>query len=323
MSSNGVSFNKPFSHVYVEEKVKDHPVTLKILERLPDAVVIYITHYKDVFNRSRQNVTLQKKATSLILAENTGELVFKGSPMCQSFGEKNFYYTASSMNCPFDCEYCFLKGMYSTSNVVCFVNFEDYAKAVEALEDPYVCVSYDTDLLGLNSITGHADMWVQFAKEHPDVLIEMRTKAAPSDLTPLPNLIYAFTLSPEEIAKRFEPGVPSLDARLSSVAKAIESGCVVRLCFDPMIYVEGWEKYYSELMRKVLSAIDITKVRDVSCGTFRIASEYLKIMRRQMPDSEICWFPYENRDGYAKYPDELDQRMQKVIWDSLENISGS
>ena len=76
-------------------------------------------------------------------------------------------------------------------------------------------------------------------------------------------------------------------------------------------------------MRKVLSAIDITKVRDVSCGTFRIASEYLKIMRRQMPDSEICWFPYENRDGYAKYPDELDQRMQKVIWDSLDNISGS
>jgi len=217
------------------------------------------------------------------------------------------------MNCPFDCEYCFLKGMYNTANVVCFVNIEDYFAAVEGLEDPYICVSYDTDLLGLNAVTGQADRWVEFAREHPDILIEMRTKAAPADLMPLPNMIYAFTLSPEEIASRFEPGVPPLRARLKAVSSAIDRGCTVRLCFDPMIYVKDWEQYYRGLMDQVLSSIDITKVRDISCGTFRIAAEYLKIMRRQMPDSEVCWFPFENEDGYAVYPKELDGRMQNLI----------
>ena len=34
------------------------------------------------------------------------------------------------MNCPFDCEYCYLKGMYQTPYTVVFVNFEDYAEEV-------------------------------------------------------------------------------------------------------------------------------------------------------------------------------------------------
>ena len=317
MSSNAGYYNKFFAHVYVEEGAKDHPETARILARLPKSEVIYIRHYKDVFNRGRQNVTCQKRSRSLILAVNRGELVYKGSPMCQSFGEKNFYYTASSMNCPFDCEYCFLKGMYGTANVVCFVNIEDYFAAVESLEDPYVCVSYDTDLPGLDPVTGQAEKWAEFARSHPGILIELRTKSAPANLAALPNLIYAFTLSPDEVAKRFEQGVPPLKARLKAASDAVASGCTVRLCFDPMIYVRDWESCYGELACQAASAIDLGKVRDISIGTFRISMQYLKTMRSQMPSSEVCWFPYDNVDGYAQYPADIDSKMRGFMRDAL------
>ena len=317
MSSKSAFFNKQFSHVYVEKKALDHGDTKKILPRLPYAETILIDHYKDIFNRNKQRYTNQRESRSLILAVNEGELVYKGAPVCQSFGRQDFYYTATVMNCPFDCDYCFLKGMYGTANIVCFVNFEDYEKAVKKLEDPYVCVSFDTDLIALNSITGQADRWVSFAKQNPDTLIEMRTKAAPADTAVLPNLIYAFTLSPDIISRRFEKGAPPLKARLKAASDAVKRGSAVRICFDPMIYVEGWESYYGELIDQVADAIDLSKVKDVSVGTFRISDQYLKTIRRQEPDSEVCWFPFESHDGYAVYPEEIDRKMQDMICDKL------
>ena len=317
MSSAEGSWNKFFSHVYVEKRAMDYPLTKEILSGLPKSVIVMISHYKDIFNRGKQSYNDQCRSRALILAVNDGELVYEGAPVCQSFGEKEFYYTASSMNCPFDCEYCFLKGMYNTANIVCFVNMEDYARAVRSLKDPYVCVSYDTDLLAMDNITKQASLWADIAEENPDILIELRTKSAPARLRPVPNLIYAYTLSPDLISARFEHGAPPLKARLASIANALDDRCTVRLCFDPMIHVRGWEDIYRDLVDQVASVIDLGKVRDVSVGTFRISSSYLKNIRRQEPRSEVCWFPFENSCGYSKYPDEIDSKMQDLMTEEL------
>ena len=133
-----------FAHIYVEERALGYPLTERILAKLPDAHVIKIRHYKDVFDRKRQDAPSQKEHQALIIAVRDGNRIFKGAPVCQSMGQKNFYYASSMMNCPFDCEYCYLKGMYPSSNMVVFVNLEDYGSDVEEKlkEGPmYVCAS--------------------------------------------------------------------------------------------------------------------------------------------------------------------------------------
>lgn len=35
------------------------------------------------------------------------------------------------MNCIFDCEYCYLKGMYPSGNLVVFVNLEDILRSLK------------------------------------------------------------------------------------------------------------------------------------------------------------------------------------------------
>ena len=314
-----------FTHIYVEERALEYPLANEILAKLPDSKVIRIRHYKDVFDRKRQNSVLQKEHRSLILAVRDGNRIFKGAPVCQSMGQKNFYYASSMMNCPFDCEYCYLKGMYPSSNMVVFVNLEDYKKDVEEKlkEGPmYVCASYDTDLLAMNGLTGHADFWTDLAHEHEDLLVELRTKAAPSTLENIPNVIYAFTLSPEEVVSGFENGTASVSARINAVNKALENGARVRLCFDPIIKIADWEKAYGKLIDECVGQIDFGKLTDVSVGTFRISSDYLNKMRKAYPDSKTAWYPYVIKDGVAQYEPSADRAMQEYVSGLLEKHIG-
>lgn len=317
--------NDFFSHIYVEAAVLEHPRTKKILAKFPAAQVVTISHYKDVFCRSRQSYTLQHRSQNLILAAKKGTLLYEGAPVCQSFGNPYFYYTSCMMNCIFDCEYCYLKGMYPSANIVIFVNLEDYFAEVEQVlkEHPlYLCVSYDTDLLALEQITGYAKEWCDFAEKHENLKIELRTKCADRQLAgklrQTPGVIYALTLSPQAVIEKYEHQTPSLAARLSFAAELIRAGCPLRLCFDPMIYLPGWEGYYEKMLEQVCEVIDLEQVVDVSIGTFRISQDYLKKMRKQEPDCALVWFPYENEDGYYHYPKQLMDQMEQFLLEKLE-----
>lgn len=184
MKSNESIVVKPFSHIYVEKEVAKERLVRDILFRFPDATVIEINHYKDIFCRKKQNPVLQKQAQSLILAKKQGQLLYKGAPVCQNFGNENFYYTSCIMNCIYDCEYCYLQGMYPSANLVIFVNLEDVFLEVEKLlmtQSVYLCVSYDTDLVALNDLTGFVEKWIDFTETHENLRIEIRTKCGRKD----------------------------------------------------------------------------------------------------------------------------------------------
>lgn len=322
-------FNGFFSHIYVEKSVRNHFRTLEILAKFPSAEVIEIHHYKDVFCRSRQSYALQHRSQNLILAAKQGTLIYKGAPVCQSFGNQHFYYTSCMMNCIFDCEYCYLKGMYPSANIVLFVNLEDiFAQAESMLQSHpmYLCVSYDTDLLALEQITGYVKEWCLFTETHKDLKIEIRTKCANKayvrSVRPISGVIYAFTLSPQAVIEAYEHHTPSLSERLFCAAEMIRAGCRVRLCFDPMIYLPDWKNYYAELLEQVYDSIDLEKIVDVSVGTFRISQDYLKKMRKHEPDSAVVWFPFQNENGFYHYPTELMEQMEGFMAERLaEKIS--
>ena len=320
-------YPKKFSHIYVEEAVWDDPVTKKILAVFPDAEKVPIMHYKDVFNRRRQNVSLQHKCQNLILAKRSGSAVFPGAPVCQSFGNEHFYYCSSVMNCLCNCSYCYLKGMYPSGNLVIFVNLSDIFAEVEALlaKFPvYLCVSYDTDLVPLEDLIGYVDRWCRFVREHENLSIEIRTKCGRTGLyEKLPKtdrVIFAFTLSPEKIAESYEKGAGTLSQRLQAARSAQEAGFPIRLCFDPMLYIPGWEGMYAAMLDEAAAAIDLATVLDFSVGTFRISDEYLKSMRRQERENALVWYPFARKDGYCQYPTELAGRMESFLAGRLREM---
>lgn len=313
-----------FGHIYIEEKVKSYEITKQITEKFPQAPVIEIGHYKDVFNRKHQNFAAQKKHQALILAKKEGQLVYPGAPMCQNFGHTHFYYTSCVMNCIFDCEYCYLQGMYPSGHLVLFVNIEDIFAEVDKLlgeHDVYLCVSYDTDLLALERLTGLVEKWCEFARNKKGLTIEIRTKSAAysaiEHIRPSSNVILAWTLSPEAVAGRYEHFAAAPLRRIESAAEAAKDGWHIRLCLEPVLYIDGWQEAYKTLLEQTFDKISPGSVIDVSLGEFRVSAEYLKIMRKQRKDSEVIFYPYTAENGICRYDTELSEKMLGFIKEEL------
>ncbi|WP_314908040.1 SPL family radical SAM protein [Oribacterium asaccharolyticum] len=327
-SEKALPLYPPFSHIYVEEELLGGEEVQAILKKFPKAKCIPIRHYKDLFNRRKQNRALQEKSRKLILAKKEGQRIYPGAPVCQSFSESAFYYASLLMNCPFHCEYCYLQGMYPSANLVLFLNLEDYfsdcRRLIKEKGSLYLCISYDTDLLALEELYPFVERFARFLEEEPDLRIEVRTKAGGESLfrrllkmhlseDAKKRLIFAFTLSPEKIVSEAEHGTAGLKGRLKAVKMAMEEGFTLRLCFDPMLYHADWKSLYTALLETVFREIPMEKLYDVSVGSFRISESYLKAMTKSCGASPYTSFPYENTDGYYHYPKELLLKMEGFL----------
>lgn len=317
--------NPSFTHIYVEKRVQTHPRTRALLMHFPNAQIVLIDHYKDVFNRRGQDAVVQHRSQSLILARKEDHFFYEGAPVCQDFGNTNFYYCSTMMNCLFDCSYCYLKGMYPSGHLVIFVNLEDYFAELERLlaqRSMYLCVSYDADLLAMEPVAGYAKLWSDFGALHENLKLEIRTKSARTamwdNLTCLSNVIYAFTLSPQRMIDACESGTPTVRARISCALAGLERGFPIRLCFDPMLYLPTWREDYGELLSELDAAftdrgLTMQKLTDVSVGTFRISQDYLKKLRRVQLMAPAVQFPYVNIGGVYQYPPRLLTEMEAYL----------
>lgn len=334
----------PFSVLYVEDAVADHPRTKKICAHFPKADVIPIRCYRDVFNRSRQELNgfwHDGSARALVIARQENIHIYPGAPMCQDHGHRRFYYASFVMNCLYDCEYCYLQGMYPSKMPVIFVNPEDVLKQIAGLEkelepseEAYVSVSFDTDLCAFEGLLGFVELIAEFAKAHPRILLEIRTKSAGTAVPivenaslpvgiPPKNLRFAWSFSPEMVIGRFEHRTAGLEARVGGMTRAIRAGYVVRICFDPLLYIPGDKEQYEALVDHVMESAreaaqsvgkDLTDcVEDVSVGPFRIGADQLAGMRRVRTDSCIVMYPYEIEEHTARYPKEIEEDLLQAV----------
>ena len=330
--SNSYPYQEHFQHIYVEEALLQTPEAARILQKFPKAKVVPIKHYKDIFNRKKQGRLAQSHSRKLILAKKEGQRLYDGAVVCQDFSESHFCYTSLLMNCPFHCAYCYLQGMYPSSNLVMFLNLEDYfadcRKWIAEKGSLYLCISYDTDLLAMEGIYPYVEEFARFLNQENALRIEVRTKAGGEGLwrkmqrLPLSSegrkrMIFAFTLSPEEIIEEAEEGTARLSSRIFAIQKALEEGYLVRLCFDPMIYHPRWKELYGALLQEVFEKIPMEQIHDCSLGSFRISESYLKAMGKALPHSPHTQFPYENTGGYYHYPRELMEEMEGFLYSRL------
>lgn len=317
--------NSRFSHIYIEKSAFNYKLTNDILSKYKNSKIIEIDNYKEVFSSNNQNFSLQKLTPKLILAVKKENMLYKGAKVCEDFENENFYYTSSIINCIYDCEYCYLQGVYPTANIVIFVNIEDVFLEIEdllqKLGSMYLCISYDTDLLALDSICNFIDKWYSFVKDNTNLKIELRTKSANiSSLLSkenLDNFIIAFTLSPQQYSINIEKYTATFNKRIEAIQKLQEKNWKIRLCIDPLIYEEDFEVSYSKMIDEIFSNIDSINVLDVSIGVFRISKEYLKKMRKQNQESKVLFYPYEVEDGVYSYPKEKGKYMIDFVKQNL------
>jgi spore photoproduct lyase len=320
---------RPLSHVYIERGVRAHPRTQAILAKLPQATQIEIDDYRAFFMRAGQDWALQRQSRKLILAQKRDGFLYPGSELTPNFGQQNFYYNTIALNCIYDCEYCYLQGMLPSANIVFFVNAEDYfshtVAKLKVLGQMYLCISYDTDLLALDFLSGYVSEWLEFCRQQPSLCIELRTKStAISALRATPaceNVVLAWTLSPQAIIDAYEHKTPSLKARLGAAREAAQSGWRIRLCIDPILRVPNWQELYQELVRQSFVSLPEGSIGEVSLGTLRMNREYLDTARARRPDSRLLRFSehtHGRSSGYApEHTGEMLQQLRSYVGEYL------
>ena len=321
---------KAFSHIYVEEAAREHPRTHAILERFPASKVVLIDDYQNVFGRGRQDFWKQKASPKLILAVKKDNFLYAGNELLQGNQSPNFCYNALVLNCPYDCHYCYLQGMYAGANMVAFVNLEDYFEAAEVAcrERPvkdaplHLAISYDTDLLALESKLGFAREWVEWSRGRNDILIEIRTKSTASRLLdavpPARSIRLAWTLSPDPVAKRYESGAPALAHRLKAIRKAADAGWRISLCLDPVLKLPDSASVYDAFTRQLGEEIPWEAVERVEVGVFRVGSTFFKRMLKR-PDTDLLQYPYEHDRNAVSYNREERQWLVDEVCRPLQN----
>ena len=91
----------------------------------------------------------------------------------------------------------------------------------------------------------------------------------------------SWTLSPQIICDSYEKSAPPLKSRLRSIKYAADLGWKIRLCFDPVIFIDNWYEIYLEFISEVFSVIDSDKVEDITLGVFRMNKDFFNRIRKR------------------------------------------
>ena len=318
--------NPKFSHIYVEKGAETFADTQLVLGKFPKAKFIRIDDYRALFNRHGQRFQVQKTSMKLILAVKKDQFIYPGSPYAPNFGASNFYYNAVMLNCVYNCDYCYLQGMYSSGNIVLFVNQDAFLDAAtQVLNEKgsiYLCISYDTDLLAFENIIPNCRRWITWAEHHPQALIEIRTKSANfraiADLPPPDHTILAWTLSPSAVVRGNEKKTPPLSARLAAINEALGNGWKVRLCFDPLLRIKDWKTIYQRMFDEIFATIPGDQIFDFSLGVFRMNSEYLDRIRKERKDTPLLYYPFSKENRIYTYHEDERREMIGFVKTRIE-----
>jgi len=317
-----------YSIIYVEESVRDDPLTIEILKRYQNAVIVGCSHYGELFNRRKQNFRTQKQNPTLIVARKDNKRILP-TPGEYAVDAKHNFYFSHMLNCLYDCRYCFLQGMFRSASHVVFVNYSDFkadlTRYIEDTKDSICFYSgYDCDSLALDPITDFTRNFVPLFKPYRHAFMELRTKSTQIRnllaMEPLPNIICAFSLSPTEIVEKYEAKTPSLDARLAAITSLRDAGWNIALRFDPIIFVDDFYTVYKNFFNHVYDALEGRQIHSITLGSFRLPKTFHKNMKRLYPDEPLLINGLSPINKQITYEENLEKKMIAWCERSLKNL---
>ena len=325
-----MNFLPDFSHIYVESQSIESDIAEQSFKRFPKAKIIEIEDYKKIFNKNGQDFQIQKLSTKLILAKKQPPFIYPATDIIQDSGFSNFYYCTPILNCIYNCEYCFLQGMYSSANIVVFTNTEEVKDAVkkQILERKYpdepllLSLSYNTDILALENILPLTKQWIDFANNTDDLFMEIRTKSGLTSsfnkLKPSEKILFAWTLSPNNVIQKYEHKTPLLERRIMSIQKIVDSGWPVRLSFDPILIYPNWKEDYKQMFERIKETISGDKIFDITIGVFRMSDDFFNRIKKTKPDSDLFYNNYDNSSNVKTVTKDQKEMVRDFALSQLD-----
>jgi spore photoproduct lyase len=305
--------------IYREKKLHDNKIAQSILEFYKHAKILDIDNYKNIFDKNIAGNTEK----SLIIASVWNALL--EAPKWYGF-EWQGYFLKNSLNCIYDCSYCYLKWAFKNDIPVFFVNYDDMKKQIYHLlshkwEKTWFYSSDYSDNLATTSFTQFVDNFVPFFETMPNAMMEIRTKSTNIQLLlqykNIQNTEIAFSLNPQEIISKYEKRTPNLDMRIQAINTLLEAGWKVWIRFLPLLEVENYQNIYTQFLEYIIWKIDMQKVHSVFIGGLMYTYEdYQKILRKE-PNLDLLYRLKRDKDGFVREKKEVREYFYQLFGDML------
>lgn len=277
--------------LYIEQQARNHPQTHRIMSHFSHAEVVYIKHYKNIFDKRLS----YKTKDCLIIARQTWRVMLP-VPASYGYGTQSFFLR-TSLNCVFDCEYCYLKGAFRNDFPVFFVNYDEIKeRIVETLEEQrnqwvkwniWIYPSNWTDLLWSEHIASFHHQFLSFFDTLVWVQVESRTKStAVRQLLSLPapvNTEIAYSLNPQIIINNHETWTPPLKKRFAAINKLLDAWWRVWLRLMPLIPVDNYIHVYDSFFEEIKYEIDIDRCSSLFFWWFLLTKKDFSVMTKKNP----------------------------------------
>ena len=318
------------NQIFVEREIEHHHRVKSILTKFPSRAPIYIDNYGELFNKKNQNFRIQKAFPNLILAhKNRGHVL--ESPKDFGIGDAYNFYFSHMYNCLYDCDYCFLQGMYSSADFVLFVNYEKFeeeirekAKNLDGRKVTFFS-GYDCDSLAFEKISGFVEYFLPIFEELPNALLELRTKSIQQEplasKKPIKNCVIAYSLLPNNIAKQVDRKAPTIEKRINAMEDLAKKGWQIGLRFDPLIYGKDWKNLYSNLFQDIFKRLSNESIHSVTFGPLRFPKEMLKNLFKLNPESKLLSGPLTLRGTKMTYKAEIELEMSSFCQSLIKSYA--
>jgi spore photoproduct lyase len=220
----------------------------------------------------------------------------------------NYYVADVAEGCPFDCTYCILQAYLNHNCIRVFSDFKGVRDSILSLPKNQfhrLGTGELSDSLAIDHIINFSGYIAETVNNAENLLFEFKTKSANIknllNINPK-NMMVSWSLNPQSVISKEEHGAAKLENRLKAASLCASYGYKVGFHFDPLIYFDGFENEYAQVIKEMAESVPESSVEYISVSTFRFMPELLDIIRTKFDRSMLLRSEYvKTLDGKMRY----------------------
>ncbi len=323
-----------------ESRITNHEP--RVLKKIKKAIIDKNVKNQDLINRLSSfnipveyiekpnfDIPLTKGKQIIYVTENPGKFLKKcpGTPIyicCE------YYVLHLAEHCPMDCSYCILQIYFKNPYLTVFANYDDMIKELESADKEGQIIRVGTgeftDSLALAEICGWHDLLIPFFANCKNMFLEIKSKLADLSFLRFKNhnrrIIASWSLNTKRIQNTEELNTDSIDDRIKAAKEAMENGFINSFHFDPIIYYDGCEKEYEEIVNMIFDNINDKNICWISLGSLRFIPQLKEISTERFKKSKIFYEEFHTAmDGKKRYFITKRINLYKTIYNAIRKRS--
>ena len=231
-------------------------------------------------------------------------------------------------SCAFGCSYCTIQTFYK-DKIYIEENIKEKLDKIELRDDRryHIGTGQSSDALVWGNRNGVLDDLMAFAREHPNVLLEFKTKSDNISYfleNEIPaNIVCSWSLNPQIIIDNEEHYTASLENRLGAARAVADKGVKISFHFHPIIYYDDWAAAYPEIARTIMRRFNPEEVLFISFSSVTFIKPVIKKIReRGMPTKILQMDFVTDPHGKLTYSDEIKIKKFRLMYETFKPWQG-